>query len=60
MFVIMLDDFLEVNMHHWPVSAQSEQKELLRQLQQHDGTPELQSHEAFDMLIKENKSLINA
>lgn len=61
MFVIMLDDLLAQNPQHWPVSAQSNDKNVLRQLTQHDGIPELQSREAFEMEpTQERKSLINA
>ena len=60
MFVIMLDDLLNVFSHHWPISGRNSDIEVLRQQQQYDGNPELIPRSQIQMMLRENKSLINA
>jgi hypothetical protein len=59
MVVIMLNDFLEVHSHHWPISGESEDINALRLQRQHDGNPRLLSCAETRMQWIEPKSLIN-
>jgi hypothetical protein len=59
-FVIMLDYLLEVYQHHWPISAQSSNLDLIQQEKQHDGNPQVTPRGDFFMVYLENKSLINS
>lgn len=59
-FVIMLDDLLEVYLHHWPISAESNNIDELRQARQHSGNPMLIPRSEARMELLENKSLINS
>jgi len=59
MFVIMLDDFLEVHLHHWPISGRNSDINALRLQSQYAGTAELIPRSQVQMILRENKSLIN-
>jgi hypothetical protein len=59
-FVIMLDPYLEVYAHFWPITAQSDNIDTLRHLSQHDGNPALVPRDEAEMTLIENKSLINS
>ena len=59
MFVIMLDDFLEVHLHHWPISVRNSNIDALRLQSQYAGTAELIPRSQVQMILRENKSLIN-
>ena len=59
MFVIMLDDLLEVYPQHWPISGQNSDIEALRTQQQYSSTPEVIPRSHAQMILRENKSLIN-
>jgi hypothetical protein len=59
MFVIMLDDLLEVYPQHWPISGKNSDIEKLQMQHQHSGTPELIPRSKAQMILRENKPLIN-
>jgi hypothetical protein len=59
MFVIMLDDLLEVHLHHWPISGRNKDLEALRLQTQYSGSAELIPRSQVEMILRENKSLIN-
>ena len=59
-YVIMLDYLLEVYTHHWPITSQSDSLDALRQERQHDGSPAVVPRSNVQMVLLENKSLINS
>jgi hypothetical protein len=59
-YVIMLDSYLEVYPHFWPISAQSDDINVLHHLSQHDGNPAIIPRSEASMTLLENKSLINS
>jgi hypothetical protein len=59
-FVIMLDDLLEVHLHHWPISAENDTILVLQELRQHDGSSKLVPRGEAHMELLENKALFNS
>jgi hypothetical protein len=59
-FVIMLDHLLEVFPQHWPVSGRNSDIEVLRKQRQYSGDPEVIPRSQVQMVLLENKSLVNA
>ena len=60
MFVIMLDNLVEVHPHHWPLSAEEATLDGIRLRRQHSGNPRTVPRGELSLKIIENKSLINA
>ena len=60
LFVIMLDDLLEVHSRHWPISKEDDNIDQLRSERQHSGNPKLIPRADARMQLLENKSLINS
>jgi len=56
---IMLDGLLQVYRQHWPISGRNSDINALRLQSQYAGTAELIPRSQVQMILRENKSLIN-
>ena len=60
MFVIMLYAHMEVHTAYWPISAENDDIDVLREIRQHDGRPKLVPRGEAQMELREDKELTNS